>query len=140
MPLRIEDVDEGTELPGRTINVTRADLVRYAGASDDYNPLHWNSRVAGEAGLPDVIAHGMLTMGLAAGVVTGWVGDPGAIIEYHARFSKPVVVPDDEHGASLEVHGRIGAKLDDTRVRVDLVVTSGDTKVLSEAHAIVRVT
>ncbi|MGW4512529.1 MaoC family dehydratase [Streptomyces sp. NPDC004393] len=133
-----EDVEVGTELPARTVTVTRTDLVRYAGASEDFNPVHWNPRVAREAGLPGVIAHGMLTMALAARTVTEWVGDPGAILEYRTRFSKPVVVPDDEHGATVEVQGRIAARLDDARVRIDLVVTSGGTKVLSEARAVVR--
>src|SRR4051812_8965639 len=126
MTIRLEDVEVGTELPARTITVTRADLVRYAGASEDFNPVHWNPRVAREAGLPDVIAHGMLTMAVAARVVTDWVRDPGAIVEYRTRFSKPVVVPDDGHGASIGVRGRVGAKLDEDRVRIDLVVTSGD--------------
>ncbi|MEV6026083.1 MaoC family dehydratase [Streptomyces sp. NPDC052036] len=133
-----DDVEVGTELPARTVTVTRTDLVRYAGASEDFNPVHWNPRVAREAGLPDVIAHGMLTMAVAARTITEWVGDPGAILEYRTRFSKPVVVPDDEDGATVEVRGRIAAKLDDARVRIDLVVTSGGAKVLSEARAVVR--
>ncbi|MFJ7902202.1 MaoC family dehydratase [Streptomyces sp. NPDC096198] len=133
-----KDVTVGAELPPRTVTLSRTDLVRYAGASEDFNPVHWNPRVAREAGLPDVIAHGMLTMALAARTVTEWTGDPGAIVEYRTRFSKPVVVPDDAQGATVEVRGTVAALLDDARVRIDLVVTCGGTKVLSEARAVVR--
>ncbi|WTW99387.1 MaoC family dehydratase [Streptomycetaceae bacterium NBC_01309] len=138
MAIGAEDAEVGTELPPLTVTLTRADLVRYAGASEDFNPVHWNPRVAREAGMPDVIAHGMLTMALAARTVTDWVRDPGAIVEYHTRFSKPVVVPDDDRGTDVEVRGRVGALLEGGRVRVDLVVTSGGAKVLSEARAVVR--
>ena len=93
----------GDALPPLSATVTRADLVRYAGASGDFNPIHWNERFAREVGLPDVIAHGMLTMALAGRVVTDWVGDPGAVLEYGARFTRPVVVPDDGEGATVEV-------------------------------------
>jgi acyl dehydratase len=128
----------GTELPERTFRVTRADLVRYAGASGDFNPIHWNERVATAVGLPNVIAHGMFTMGLAARVVTAWAGDPAALVEYHVRFGRPVVVPDDETGAEVTVRGTVGAVLDEGRVRVDLTVTSAGEKVLSLARATVR--
>ncbi|MGW0664053.1 MaoC family dehydratase [Streptodolium elevatio] len=138
MAISAEDAEVGTELPPRTVTLTRADLVRYAGASEDFNPVHWNPRVAREAGMPDVIAHGMLTMALAARTVTDWVRDPGAIVEYRTRFAKPVVVPDDERGTDVEIRGRVGALLDGGQVRVDLVVTSGGAKVLSEARAVVR--
>ena len=131
------DVEVGTELPEQTSRVTRADLVRYAGASGDLNVIHWNERVAREVGLPGVIAHGMLTAGLAARAVTSWAGDPGAVVDYHVRFSRPVVVPDDDLGAELTVRGRVAALLDDGRVRVDLTVTSGGEKVLSLARAVV---
>ena len=140
MTLLVDEVEVGTELPATTVTLTRADLVRYAGASEDFNPVHWNPRVAREAGLPDCIAHGMLTMALAARAVTAWVRDPAAIVEYRTRFSRPVVVPDDDRGATVEVRGRVAAKLDGDRVRVDLVVTSGGAKVLSEARAVVRLT
>jgi acyl dehydratase len=128
----------GTELPERTFRVTRADLVRYAGASGDFNPIHWNERVATAVGLPNVIAHGMFTMGLAARVVTAWAGDPAALVEYHVRFGRPVVVPDDETGAEVTVRGTVGAVLDEGRVRVDLTVTTAGEKVLSLARATVR--
>jgi acyl dehydratase len=128
----------GTELPTQVFRVTRADLVRYAGASGDFNPIHWNDRTATAVGLPGVIAHGMFTMGIAARVVTAWTGDPGALVEYHVRFGRPVVVPDDDEGAEVTVQGKIGAVLDDGKLRIDLTVTSAEEKVLSLARAVVR--
>jgi acyl dehydratase len=128
----------GTELPEQVHRVTRADLVRYAGASGDFNPIHWNERIATEVGLPDVIAHGMFTMALAGRAVTDWTGDPTALVEYNVRFGRPVVVPDDDRGAEVTVTGKVGAVLDDGRLRVDLTVTSDGEKVLSLARAIVR--
>jgi acyl dehydratase len=132
------EVEVGTELPAQTFPVTRATLVRYAGASGDFNPIHWNDRVATEVGLPGVIAHGMLTMALAARAVTAWAGDPGALVEYHVRFGRPVVVPDDGTGAQVTVRGKVGALHEDGRARVDLTVTSGGEKVLSLARATVQ--
>ena len=137
MSPRPVDVEVGTELPEQVSRVTRADLVRYAGASGDLNVIHWNERVAREVGLPGVIAHGMLTAGIAARAVTAWAGDPGAVVEYSVRFSRPVVVPDDDEGAELTVRGRVAALLEGGRVRVDLTVTSGGEKVLSLARAVV---
>jgi acyl dehydratase len=136
--LTAADAPVGTELPAQVFRVTRADLVRYAGASGDFNPIHWNDRVATEVGLPGVIAHGMFTMALAARVVSAWTGDPGALAEYNVRFGRPVVVPDDDQGAEVTVTGKVGAVLDDGRLRVDLTVTSDSEKVLSLARAIVR--
>ena len=136
--VRLADVEVGTELPVQSSTVTRADLVRYAGASGDFNVIHWNERVATEVGLPGVIAHGMLTAGLASRAVTAWAGDPGALVEYSVRFSRPVVVPDDALGAEVVVAGRVAALLGDDRVRVDLTVTSGGEKVLSLARAVVQ--
>jgi acyl dehydratase len=131
------DVSVGTELPEQVFRVTRADLIRYAGASGDFNPIHWNERVATSVGLPNVIAHGMFTMALGSRVVSRWAGDPGAVVEYHVRFGRPVVVPDDDSGAEVTVRGKVGAVLEDGRVRVDLTVTSDGEKVLSLARAIV---
>ncbi len=133
-----DDVEVGTELPDQRLPVRRADLVRYAGASGDFNVIHWNERVARSVGLPDVIAHGMLTMALAARVVTDWVGDPGAVLEYGVRFTRPVPVPDDDTGALVEVAAAVAAKLDDRRVRVDLTVTNAGQKVLGRAQALVQ--
>ena len=125
-------------LPTQTFTITREDLVRYAAASGDHNPIHQDETVARSVGLPGVIAHGMFTMALAARAVTGWTGDPAALVEYNVRFGRPVVVPDDDEGAEVTVRGKVGAVLEDGRVRVDLVVTSGGEKVLSLARAIVR--
>lgn len=132
------DVEVGTELPAGTFPVTRDTLVRYAGASGDFNPIHWNEKFAVEVGLPDVIAHGMFTMAEAIRVVTDWVGDPGAVVEYGVRFTRPVVVPNDDKGAVVEVTGKIGDKLDDNRVRVDLTATSEGKKVLGMSRAVVQ--
>ena len=109
---RYDEVEVGAELPGQTFPVHRVNLVMYAGASGDFNPIHWNERFATAVGLPNVIAHGMFTMAEAARVVSDWVGDPGAIEEYGVRFSRPVVVPDDDRGATIEVTGTVTAALD----------------------------
>lgn len=128
----------GTALPEQTFRVTRADLVRYAGASGDFNPIHWSDRVATSVGLPGVIAHGMLTMALAGRAVTAWTGDPGGLLEYTVRFGRPVVVPDDDAGTEIRVTGKVAALLEGNTARVDLTVTSGGEKVLSLARAVVR--
>ena len=133
-----DDIEIGTELPAQTFPVTRAMLVQYAGASGDFNPIHWNEKFAKEVGLPDVIAHGMFTMAEAIRVVTDWAGDPGAVVEYGVRFTKPVVVPNDDQGATVEVSAKVAAKLDDNTVRVDLVATSVGQKVLGMSRAVVR--
>ncbi|MER6238671.1 MaoC family dehydratase [Streptomyces clavifer] len=131
-------VEVGTELPAQSFPVTRATLVQYAGASGDFNPIHWNEKFAREVGLPDVIAHGMFTMAEAIRVVTDWAGDPGAVVEYGVRFTKPVVVPNDGTGAVVEVSGKVAAKLDDNLVRVDLTAMSDGKKVLGMSRAVVR--
>ncbi|MFF8288393.1 MaoC family dehydratase [Streptomyces sp. NPDC016309] len=133
-----DEVEVGTELPAQSFPVTRATLVRYAGASGDFNPIHWNEKFAKEVGLPDVIAHGMFTMAEAIRVVTDWTGDPAAVVEYGVRFTKPVVVPNDDTGALIEVSGKVAAKLDDNRVRVDLTAMSAGQKVLGMSRAVVR--
>lgn len=135
-----DDVEVGTELPAQSFPVSRATLVRYAGASGDFNPIHWNEKFAKEVGLPDVIAHGMFTMAEAIRVVTDWTGDPGAVAEYGVRFTKPVVVPNDETGALIEVSAKVAAKLDDDdrTVRVDLTAMSAYQKVLGMSRAVVR--
>jgi len=129
----------GTELAPRQYQVTRRDLVRYAGASGDFNVIHWNERIAKSVGLPDVIAHGMLTMALAGRFVTEWAGgDPGAITEFGVRFSAPVVVPDDDKGATVEVTGQVTERLDDHKVAIDVTARSNGDKVLTRARAVVR--
>ncbi|MFJ2871990.1 MULTISPECIES: MaoC family dehydratase [unclassified Streptomyces] len=132
-----ESVEVGTELPAQSFPVTRATLVQYAGASGDFNPIHWNEKFAREVGLPDVIAHGMFTMAEAIRVVTDWLGDPGAVVEYGVRFTKPVVVPNDD-GAVIEVSAKVAALLDDNQVRVDLTAMSEGKKVLGMSRAVVR--
>ncbi|MFF5568412.1 MaoC family dehydratase [Streptomyces sp. NPDC012623] len=133
-----DDVEVGTELPAQSFPITRATLVRYAGASGDFNPIHWNEKFAKEVGLPDVIAHGMFTMAEAIRVVTDWAGDPGAVVEYGVRFTKPVVVPNDDKGALVEVSAKVAAKLDGSRVRVDLTAMSAGQKVLGMSRAVVQ--
>jgi acyl dehydratase len=133
-----DDVEAGTELALQQYQVTRRDLVRYAGASGDFNPIHWNERHATAVGLPDVIAHGMLTMALAGRFLTEWAGDPGAVTQYNVRFSAPVVVPDDDKGALLEISGVVIGKLEDRQVTVDVTAKSAGTKVLTRARAVVR--
>lgn len=133
-----DSVEVGTELPPLSVPIQRATLVMYAGASGDFNIIHWNEKVATAVGLPDVIAHGMLTMAEAGRVVTDWVGDPGAVLEYGVRFVRPVVVPDDGVGARLDVSGVVTEKLDGGRVVVQLTATVGGEKVLGQARATVR--
>jgi acyl dehydratase len=134
-----DEVDVGTTIPARVFNVQRADLVRYAGASGDFNVIHWNERVATGVGLPNVIAHGMFTMAEAGRLVTDWVGDPARVESYGVRFSSPVPVSDDDKGTDLTISGEVTEKLDGGRVRVLLTATIGEgTKVLSAARAVVR--
>ena len=133
-----DEVQVGDQLPALTVAVTREDLVRYAGASGDFNPIHWNPRFAVEVGLPDVIAHGMFTMGSAVQIVSAWAGDPGAVTAYGVRFTKPVVVPDPGQ-ADLQVTAVVAAKDDETRtVRVDITARCDDVTVLGRAQASVR--
>ena len=134
----LEELTVGQEVGRREIAVDRARLVRYAGASGDFNPIHWNERFATEVGLPGVIAHGMWTMGAADGVVSDWLGDPGAVVDYQTRFSRPVPVP-DPGAATVEVVATIGAVDAESRTaRVDLAVSTGGTRVLAKAQALVR--
>jgi acyl dehydratase len=135
----IADVAVGDVVPAQTFAITRADLVRYAGASGDLNVIHWNERVAREVGLPNVIAHGMLSMALAGRVATDWAGDPAAVVDFGVRFTRPVVVPDDGVGAALEVAGTVSAvDLGARTALIDLVATSEGAKVMARARATVR--
>jgi acyl dehydratase len=133
-----DDVEVGTELPAATYGVTRGQLVQYCGASGDFNLIHWNERFANAVGLPGVIAHGMFTMASAGRLVTDWVGDPGAVLEYGVRFSSMVPVPDDDTGTTLTVTGKVEEKLDGKRVKVSITARSGEAKVLSQARAVVQ--
>ena len=128
----------GDELPPLEVRVRRADLVRYAGASLDFNPIHWNEKVADEVGLPGVIAHGMLTMAIAGRLVTNWLDDPSAVVEYGARFVRPVVVPNDADGALVELTGKVKEVRDDGTARVDITAKFDGKGVLGKAIAIVR--
>lgn len=145
------ELDKGQIIGTRTVTFSRADLIRYAAASGDHNPIHWNERFAAEVGLDGVIAHGMLTMGSAVDLVSEWTGDPGAVVDYQTRFTRPVPVPDaatgspDEATATLEVTGRVG-KLDQEAqtARIDLTVEllHGEerTRVLAKSQALVVLT
>ena len=137
-PVSYGDVVPGAELPAVTYPVTRLSLVKYCGASGDFNVIHWNERVARSVGLPDVIAHGMFTMAQAGRYVTDWAGDAGALVEFGVRFSAPVIVPDDDVGATIEVSGTVEDKLDGNRVVLGLTARSGAAKVLTRARAVVR--
>jgi acyl dehydratase len=128
----------GEQLPPRTFRVTRADLIRYAGASGDFNPIHWSDRFAVKVGLPGVIAHGMYTMALAGQAVLTWAGDPAAIVEYGVRFTKPVVVPDDDEGTEVIVGAVVKEITDEGYARLDITATCGPDKVLGQARAVVR--
>jgi len=126
----------GTVVAERTVHLTRTSLVRYAGASGDFNPIHYNDAVAARVGLPGVLAHGMLTMGLAVETIVEWLGDSGRILEYGVRFTRPVVV-DTETGADVTVVAKVGA-VDDDAVRIDLTVSHDGTTVLGKAQVRVR--
>jgi acyl dehydratase len=139
----LKDLEKGEEIGRRVIDVNRVDLVKYAGASGDFNPIHWNEAFAQGVELPGVIAHGMFTMGSAVQLVTDWAGDPGAVVDYQTRFTKPVLVQDttgtEEPGAQVEVVGVVGA-LDEEAgtARIDLTVTFDGQRVLMKAQAVVK--
>jgi acyl dehydratase len=135
--VKYDDVEVGQEIPERTYPVRRVDLVKYAGASGDFNPIHWDEKFAKSVGLPDVIAHGMFTMAEGGRFVTDWAGDPGAVIDYGVRFSSMVVVPYDD-SAEIVISGKIEDKLDDNAVVVALTARSNGEKVLTRAKATVR--
>jgi acyl dehydratase len=135
---KFADVTVGAELPAVSYPVSRLSLVKYCGASGDFNVIHWNERIARSVGLPNVIAHGMFTMAQAGRYVTDWAGDAGALVEFGVRFSAMVVVPDDDTGATIEVSGKVEEKLDGNLVAVALTARSGDAKVLTRARAVVR--
>lgn len=134
----LADLTVGDVVGTRTVEVDRARLVRYAGASGDFNPIHWNDAFAAEVGLPGVIAHGMFTMGAAVALVEDWAGDPGAVVDYQTRFTRPVPVP-NPGVATLEVTGTVGAIDGEAgTVRVDLTVTFEGARVLGKTQAVVR--
>lgn len=128
----------GQELPSITEHFTRADLVRYAGASGDLNIIHWNDRTALAVGLPGVIAHGMLTMGHAIRIVTQWTGDPSRVTDYSVRFTRPVVVPDDDLGAEVTFSGVVSSVHDDGSAVITLSAVFDGATVLARATATVK--
>jgi acyl dehydratase len=130
------ELSVGDVVAERTVHLDRESLVRYAGASGDFNPIHYRDDVAARVGLPGVLAHGMLTMGLASSVVVAWLGDAGRILEYGVRFTRPVLV-DAEAGADVTVVAKVGV-LDEGTARIDLSVTHADTTVLGKAQVRVR--
>ncbi|GAA2488912.1 MaoC family dehydratase [Winogradskya humida] len=126
------------QLPPQTFQVTRADLIRYAGASGDFNTIHWSERIAQSVGLPGVIAHGMFTMALAGRAVSTWAGAPDAVVEYGVRFARPVPVPDTDEGTEVVVTGVIKEVTDDGLTKIDVVATCDGVKVLSLGKAVIR--
>jgi acyl dehydratase len=132
-----DEIEIGDQLPPLTVPVTRLDLIHYAGASGDFNIIHWNERFAREVGLPNVIAQGMFTMAVAGRIVTDWLGDPGAIVDYSARFTRPVVVPDPGE-AMIEVNAKVSSKQDGL-VGIDITATSEGQTVMARARITARV-
>ena len=139
MSVKFDSLEVGQEIGTLEFLLTRDSLVRYAGASGDFNPIHYRDDVATSVGLPGVLAHGMLTMGAAVQVAVNWVGDSGRILDYQVRFTKPVVVnPVD--GAVLIVSGKIGALDAETQTaRIDIAAQFNETAVLGKAQAVVRI-
>ncbi len=127
----------GHEFEQQEYAVTRAGLIRYAGASGDFNPIHWSDRVATSVGLPGVVAHGMYTLALAGRALTDWVGDPALVVSFGARFTKPVVVPDDDEGTAVTVSGLVKS-VDANQATIELTVTNAGQKVLNVSRAVVR--
>jgi acyl dehydratase len=127
----------GEVVSDATYHLTRDSLVRYAGASGDFNPIHYRDDVAAEVGLPGVLAHGMLTMGIAIQPVIEWIGDPAKLVDFQVRFTRPVVV-DPVSGASVTVVATVGA-VEDTVARIDLTVTVNGETVLGKAQARVSI-
>jgi acyl dehydratase len=136
--ISFSQVHVGLELPTQEFIFTRADLIRYAGASGDFNIIHWNERVAKKVGLPNVIAHGMLTMGTAIRVVTDWLGDPGKVIEYSARFTRPIPVPDTDEGTSIKVSAKVTELLENNQAVISISAIHNEVTVLAKTAATVQ--
>jgi acyl dehydratase len=137
--INIAGLEVGQVIGSQEILLTRDSLVRYAGASGDFNPIHYRDDFAQSVGLDGVLAHGMLTMGVAVQVVADWIGDPGKIVDYGVRFTKPVFV-DAKDGAVVVVTGKVGnINAETNEVRIDLSVVFGETSVLGKAQAVVRI-
>ena len=136
--INIASLEVGQEIGSEVFTFTRDSLVKYAGASGDFNPIHYRDDFAKSVGLDGVLAHGMLTMGAAVQVAVNWVGDTGKVIDYGVRFTKPVFV-DANEGALLTVVGKVGAiDLETKTVRIDLTAVSNELAVLGKAQAVVQ--
>lgn len=136
--INLASLEVGQEIGSAEFHLTRDSLVRYAGASGDFNPIHYRDDIAEAVGLPGVLAHGMLTMGAAVQVAVNWVGDAGAVVDYQVRFTKPVLV-DARSGAKLLVTGKIAEiDADNKIVRIDLDARSNDQTVLGKAQVKVQ--
>ena len=137
MALReFSSVSVGDTLPEKVIPLTRQDLVNYAGVSGDLNPIHWDEKFAKMIDLENVLAHGMLTMGLGGGYVTSWVGDPAAVTEYNVRFTAVVPVPNDGVGAEIVFNGRVkSVEPEDKSVTIAISATTGGKKIFGRAIA-----
>ena len=136
------DLQVGTVVAERQVHLTRDSLVRYAGASGDFNPIHYRDDVADSVGLPGVLAHGMLTMGQAVQPVVDWLGDPGRVLDYRVRFTRPIVV-DADAGAEVGIEAKVGqlpepVEGQGSTARIDLTVTFGGQTVLAKAQVVVR--
>lgn len=127
----------GDQLPGLEVHVTRESVVRYAGASTDFNPIHVSDRQARALGLEGVVAHGMWTMGTALRVVTDWCGDPARVASWFVRFTRPILVPDDDEGVTVRISATVTA-VEDGLATVAVEATCGEQKVLGAAKATVR--
>ena len=137
--INIASLEVGQEIGSIEYRLTRDSLVRYAGASGDFNPIHYRDDIAKAVGLDGVLAHGMLTMGAAAQVAINWIGDPGRIVDYGVRFTKPVFV-DAAKGAVLSVSGKVGEiDVENSIVRIDITASCADVAVLGKAQARVRI-
>ena len=136
--INIASLEVGQEIGSEVFTFTRDSLVRYAGASGDFNPIHYRDDFAQSVGLDGVLAHGMLTMGAAVQVAVNWVGDAGRVVDYGVRFTKPVFV-DANEGALVTVVGKVGAiDLEAKTVRIDLTAVSHELAVLGKAQAVVK--
>jgi acyl dehydratase len=137
--INIASLEVGQEIGSIEYRLTRDSLVRYAGASGDFNPIHYRDDIAKAVGLDGVLAHGMLTMGAAVQVAINWIGDPGRIVDYGVRFTKPVFV-DATKGAVLIVSGKVGEiDVENSIVRIDITASCADVAVLGKAQARVRI-
>ncbi|WP_022901988.1 MaoC family dehydratase [Humibacter albus] len=131
----LSSLSVGDEVARAEHRITRDSLVRYAGASGDFNPIHYRDDIAEQVGLPGVLAHGMLTMGIAVQPVVDWVGDPARVVDYQVRFTRPVVV-DPIEGATLSLTAKVGViNADSSRVRIDITASAGGQTVLGKAQA-----